>query len=111
MNLPPADETARAPQDCQTMAQLRAEIDRLDRVLVRLVAERQGYIERAAEIKAERAAVHDAARIEDVVSKVLAAARQCGLSPGIAEPVWRVLIERSIAHEFECFDRIGQRPR
>ncbi len=86
------------------MADVRREIDRIDRALVLLLAERQTYIERAAAIKDRRAAVHDSARIEDVVAKVLAAARNADLSPAIAEPVWRVLIDRSIAHEFCVFD-------
>ena len=89
---------------CQNMADLRAEIDRLDRALVTLLAERQTYIERAAQIKTSRAVVHDQARIEDVVAKVLTAANAAGLSPAIAEPVWRTLIDRCIAHEFEMFD-------
>jgi isochorismate pyruvate lyase len=92
------------PSACPDMATLRVQIDRLDRALVKLLAERQGYIERAAEIKQDRAVVHDDARIEDVVSKVLSEARRAGLSPSIAEPVWRTLIARSIAHEFEKFD-------
>ncbi len=86
------------------MAEIRLEIDRVDRALVALLAERQTYIERAALIKGDRAAVRDEARIEDVVAKVLAAARQAGLDPQIAEPVWRMLIERSIALEFMRFD-------
>jgi isochorismate pyruvate lyase len=48
--------------------------------------------------------VRDEARIEDVVAKVKAAARAAGLSEAIAEPVWRTLIERCIAHEFEIWD-------
>ena len=92
------------PNACADMAILRAQIDRLDRSLVALLAERQGYIERAAQLKADRGVVHDEARIEDVVSKVLTEARRAGLSAAIAEPVWRTLIARSIAHEFEMFD-------
>jgi isochorismate pyruvate lyase len=45
-----------------------------------------------------------AARIEDVVANVLVEAKRVGLSVLIAEPVWRTLIARSIAHEFEIFD-------
>ncbi len=90
---------------CQDMADVRAQIDRLDRALVTLLAERQTYIERAAQIKTSRAVVHDQARIEDVVAKVLVAAKAANLSPAIAEPVWRTLIDRCIAHEFEMFDR------
>jgi isochorismate pyruvate lyase len=97
---------SRAPEHCRDMAELRAEIDRVDRALVLLLAERQRYIERAAEIKRDRGQVRDPARIEDVVAKVLATAAKQGLSPAIAEPVWRTLIERSIAHEFDRFDRL-----
>ncbi|HEV2653208.1 MAG TPA: chorismate mutase [Rhizomicrobium sp.] len=89
---------------CRTMADVRAEIDRLDRALVKLLAERQSYIERAAEIKTDRNVVHDQGRIDDVVAKVLASARREGLSAEIAEPVWRMLVDRCIAHEFAMFD-------
>ncbi len=92
------------PSACTSMADIRAEIDRIDRVLVGLLAERQGYIERAGEIKQDRNVVYDEARIEDVVCKVLAEARCAGLSAAIAEPVWRTLIARCIAHEFAVFD-------
>lgn len=89
---------------CNTMAEVRREIDRLDRELVKLLAERQTYIEQAGTIKGERSAVRDEARIEDVVQKVLAEADRAGLSRAIAEPLWRLLIEKSIEHEFEVFD-------
>lgn len=97
--------------DCQSMDEVRREIDRLDKALVALLAERQTYIERAGMIKAHRAAVRDEQRIEDVIAKVLNAARQAGLSPSIAEPVWRELIERSIAHEFAVFEARDQAAR
>ncbi len=94
-----------APEDCASMAEVRQGVDALDRALVLLLAERQRYMDAAARIKPDRSVVHDDARIEDVVSKVLAAAGPAGLSPAIAEPVWRTLIDRCIAHEFETFDR------
>ena len=93
------------PADCTTMAEVRQGVDVLDRQLVALLAERQRYMDAAARIKPDRSVVHDDARIEDVVSKVLNAAGPAGLSPAIAEPVWRTLIDRCIAHEFEAFDR------
>lgn len=94
-----------APEHCAAMAEVRHGVDALDRALVVLLAERQRYMDAAARIKPGRDAVHDDARIEDVVAKVLAAADRQGLSPAIAEPVWRTLIARCIAHEFEAFDR------
>jgi isochorismate pyruvate lyase len=92
------------PEDCADMTALRSAIDTLDARLVRLLALRQGYIERAAVLKSDRGTIRDEARIEDVVTRVLAEAKAAGLSPAIAESVWRVLIERSIAHEFVKFD-------
>ena len=94
-----------APEDCSSMFQVRQGVDALDRALVTLLAERQRYMDAAARIKPDRSVVHDQARIEDVVTKVLAAAGPAGLSPAIAEPVWRTLIDRCIAHEFGVWDR------
>ena len=94
-----------APEACASMAEVRQGVDALDRALVVLLSERQRYMDAAARIKPDRSVVHDDARIEDVVSKVLAAAGPAGLSPAIAEPVWRTLIDRCIAHEFATWDR------
>lgn len=88
-----------------SMTDVRVGVDALDRALVTLLAERQRYMDAAARIKGQRSAVHDRARIEDVVTKVKAAARSAGLSEAIAEPVWRQLIDRCIAYEFGAFDR------
>lgn len=93
------------PAACQTMTEVRQGVDALDRALVALLAERQRYMDAAARIKPDRDAVHDDDRIEDVVAKVLTAAQAQGLSAEIAEPVWRLLIDRCIAHEFAAYDR------
>ncbi len=95
-----------APEGCQTMAEVRVGVDALDRALVTLLAERQRYMDAAARIKGDRGAVHDQARIEDVVAKVKTAARAAGLSEEIAEPVWRTLVDRCIAYELGVWDRL-----
>lgn len=96
MTLPPPETL---PEDCAAMEEVRAEIDRLDRILVGLLAERQRYIEAAGRIKPRADEVRLPWRIEDVVAKVLAEADKQGLSKRIAEPVWRQLIDRCIDHE------------
>ncbi len=95
---------AKSGEDCQTMDEVREGVDALDRELVSLLVRRQAYMTAAARIKQDRDAVHDEARIEEVVSKVLTEARKQGLSEQIAEPVWRKLIERCIAFEFGEWD-------
>ena len=106
-----ADSQDRLPGQCRDMTELRAEIDRIDRALVKLLSERQRYIERAAEIKSDRIAVRDEARIDDVLAKVLNEAGKAGLSKEIAEPVWRTLVESSILFEFKAFDAKNQRSK
>ena len=96
----------KSPENCMTMTEVRVGVDALDRELVKLLARRQAYMHAAARIKNDRNAVYDADRIEDVVTKVLGEASRAGLSPEIAEPVWRELIARCISHEFKEWDRI-----
>ncbi len=93
---------------CETMADVRQEVDRLDRELVALLTERQAMMNEAGRIKKSRDLVRDEARIEQVVSNVLEEAKKTGLSPAIAEPVWRLLIEKSIEHEFGVFDELNK---
>lgn len=97
------------PEACATMMDVRAGVDEIDRLLVALLARRQGYMDAAARIKPSRAVVRDEARIEQVVANVKAEAERQGLSVAIAEPVWRELIERCIAHELGVWDATRQK--
>ena len=88
------------PADCITMADIRAEIDRVDEELVQLFAKRAGYIDRASEIKAEinwPARING--RVEEVVRNVRGHALTYGLPPDLVEKLWRRLIDWSIARE------------
>lgn len=88
------------------MDEVRVEIDRLDAQLVELLAIRQKYIEAAARLKERIEDVRLEWRIEDVVAKVLVQCEAHGLSPRIAEPVWRQLIDRCIDHEFDTWRKL-----
>lgn len=106
-----SSEQRHTASSAETMLDVRHEVDRIDRALVKLLAERQTFMDAAARIKPSRDQVRDEARIEDVVAKVLKSAAAEGLSADIAEPVWRLLIERSIAHEFRVYDEIKPEER
>lgn len=94
----------RAPLPCPEMQDIRAQIDALDKRLVALLADRQKLIAAAGKVKPSRDTVRDEARIEEVIALVLAEAEKAGLAGEIAEPVWRQLIESSIAYEYGVFD-------
>ena len=105
-----SDEPGLPARDCRSMPDIRREIDRIDRMLVSLLAERLTYIERAGHIKQERSTVRDEARINDVLSKVKASCLRDGFPFAIAEPVWRRLMDGCIAHEFDVFDALASKP-
>lgn len=91
---------------CESMAEVREEIDALDRGIVGLLADRLHFIEEAARIKRSRDQVRDEARIADVLRKVEAEARRIGANAGVLVQTYRTLIEASIAYELEQFDRL-----
>lgn len=98
--------TAPDPQACRTMAEVRAGVDAIDRELVRLLARRFGYMDAAARIKGDRGAVRDEARKAQVIANVREAAAAHGLSGERLAAVWDVLVEQSIAHEFDRWDEL-----
>lgn len=93
------------PWECADMAQVRAEIDRIDAELVDLIAERFGYVDRAWQLKMntpEGAVVKW--RIQQVIDRVQGRAREKGLPPQMVELVgsqWRNMIGWFIQYEEE----------
>ncbi len=88
------------PGACHSMAELRAEIDRLDRALVKLLAERAGFIDRASELKpVEGLPARIETRVAEVLANVRARAAEEGLDPVLADAIWTQIVEWSIARE------------
>lgn len=85
---------------CQNMTELRAEIDRIDCALIALLAERVGYIDRAAQLKP---AAGLPARIDERVAQVLdninQNATRAGLDAELTHGLWQQIIDWSIARE------------
>ena len=88
------------------MAEVRAGVDDVDRRLVALIQRRFGYMDAAARIKPNREAVRDEWRKADVLAKVDAAAAELSVDRQLLARLYEDLIETSIAHEFEKFDRL-----
>lgn len=95
---------AKSPVDCETMADVRAGVDQIDRELVALLVRRFGYMDAAARIKTDRNTVRDEARKAQVLDNVASAAEAAGLDPQRIRAVWNELVEQSIAHELGRWD-------
>nr|WP_321251479.1 chorismate mutase [uncultured Ruegeria sp.] len=92
--------TLTLPQDCLSMQELRVQIDKLDRQLIEMLVTRATYIDRASELKpGEGLPARIPERVEDVVQKVRVSSDRLGMDPDLAENLWRILIDWSIARE------------
>jgi isochorismate pyruvate lyase len=85
---------------CASLAEVRANIDRIDKQIVALMAERGRYVAEAGRFKADPAAVSAPARVEAIVAKVKALAREDGLAESVAERSYRAMIAA-----FEDYER------
>lgn len=93
------------PENCNTMTEVRAGVDAVDRALVALLQRRFGYMDAAARIKPERGQVRDEARKAQVIDNARAHARAAGIPEAPIADLWDRLVEASIAYELEKFDR------
>lgn len=93
-----------AAADCTSMTDVRAGVDATDRTLVALLRERFDFMDAAARIKPDRAAVRDESRKAQVIANVVRASAAAGLPDGLARILWEALVEASIAYELDRFD-------
>lgn len=95
-------ERKKPPEDCASMNEVRVEIDRVDRALVDLLAERWSYVDRMWEFKRTRQAEANVPwRNREVIEKVRARAAAGGMPPEMAEALWRQIIGWGIQYQDE----------
>ena len=88
-------------KDCESMDQVRAEIDRLDNALVELIGERFSYVDRAWQLKNNPDEATVPWRIQQVIDRVRAKAEAEGVPPDLCEALWRQMIGWFIQYEEE----------
>ena len=93
---------------CASLAQVRDNIDRIDRALTALLAERQQYVAEAGRFKKDPAAVSAPGRVEAVVARVRADAQAAGLDPAVAEKTFRAMI--AAFEDYERADWVRRQP-
>ncbi len=83
-----------------TMSDIRKEIDRIDENLVKLLAERQRWVERAVDVKRrDGLPARDEARVRQVIDHVRVLARGHNVDPALVEAMWTEMVEWFIAYE------------
>lgn len=89
---------------CRTMEDVRASVDEIDAQVVGLLGSRFRLMEAAARIKRNREDVRDEERKAAVIAHVRRRAEEVGAPPELVAQLYDLLIEGSIAYEFEKFD-------
>lgn len=84
---------------CTTLEQVRDQIDRIDALMLNLLAERGGYVRATARLKQHAAQVPAPARVEQVITQVTGRARELGADPVVVEATWRAMMGAFIAAE------------
>jgi isochorismate pyruvate lyase len=90
---------------CASLGEVRDNIDRLDRQIIALMAERGKYVAEAGRFKADPAAVSAPARVEAIIAKVKTIARDEGLAESVAERSYRAMIAAFEDYEREEWTR------
>ncbi len=91
---------------CKDLKELRDNIDRIDREIVRLVAERSQFVEQAAIFKNDEAVIREPNRIRVVINNVRSHAAEFGVDPDIVERVYREMIDAFIDLELKEYRKI-----
>lgn len=98
---------------CANLAEIRSHIDRLDREIVRLLAERGRYVKDATRFKRDGGEVAAPARQQQVFDKAQALALECGAYPAVVDATYRAMVAAFVAQEqahFAASQSIDQQP-
>jgi itaconate CoA-transferase len=85
----------------ESLDEVRKSIDMVDHKIVRLLAEREGYVRKAARFKKPQREVEAKGRVEEVIGKVRALAEGHEASPEVVEEVYRAMISRFTSLEMD----------
>ena len=93
--------------DCNSIDDVRSNIDRIDRHLVTLLAERGRYVKQAARFKKTSDDVKAPQRVEQVIDKVIALSKELGANAVVTEQVYRAMITAFINVELIEHEALG----
>lgn len=87
------------PVECASADEIRIEIDRIDRQIISLFAERHKYIEEIVKFKHDENSIVALDRKEKVINERKIWAKEAGLNPDTFKEIYTLLVESNIKHE------------
>jgi isochorismate pyruvate lyase len=89
----------KTPEQCENIAEIRAEIDRIDHDIVTALGERLKYVRAASQFKTSEASVRAVERVRNLLEQRRAWASEEGLDPEVVEKMYRDLLSFFIEAE------------
>lgn len=86
---------------CKSIEEVRSNIDRIDDEIIKLLAERTGYVAQVVNFKKTTDDVQAPDRKEAVIQNVRSKAEKYGADPDMAEALYREMISRFIDMEMD----------
>ena len=87
------------PDDCDTMEEARAEIDRVDAAMADLLAERWGFVAKVASLKSSAKEASVPWRNDEIITRVRSRVEAGGGPPELAETIWREILDFAIKQQ------------
>lgn len=96
----------KAPNECETMTDIRAEIDRLDRQVIALLGQRFAYVQAASRFKTSATSVKAPERLQTMLEQRREWAEVEGLNPDVIENIYRDLVNYFIDEEMKHWQQL-----
>ncbi len=91
----------KTPGQCESVVDIRAEIDRLDRQVVVLLGQRFAYVKAASKFKTSETTVRAPERLQVMLQQRRVWAEEEGLDADVIEKMYQDLVNHFIAEEIK----------
>ena len=92
---------------CDTLQEVRDEVDIIDKKLVELISERSHLIRQAAGFKESVAEVKAQDRIDDIMQKVRKKAIELNVNPNMISELFKIMIDEMVETEISELRNAG----
>ena len=89
------------PKNCTSLEEVRSEIDKIDKHIISLFAERHKYVEEIVRFKHDKNAIIAQERKDHVILQRKSWAAENGLNATTFEKIFTLLVDSNIQHELE----------
>lgn len=91
----------KSPEQCESMTDIRAEIDRLDRQVLALLGQRFAYVKAASKFKTSETTVRAPERLQAMLQQRRVWAEEEGLNADAIEKMYQDLVNHFIDEEMK----------